>query len=121
MTDLFGEDAWADMPFPEAGSEDMAFVLEEVPGAYLNVSACALDDHRLAEDNHSPQGGVRRLGRAGRRGRAGGDGTAPVTAARPTVTTATPPRTTLGVVVTDLDLTTASGRAGCHGPRSSAG
>ena len=55
VTDLFGEDSWADMPFPEAGSEDMAFVLEQVPGAYLNVSACALEDHRLAEDNHSPR------------------------------------------------------------------
>ena len=43
------------MPFPEAGSEDMAFVLERVPGAYLNVSACAVEDHRLAEDNHSPR------------------------------------------------------------------
>ena len=55
VIDLFGEDSWTDMPFPEAGSEDMAFVLEQVPGAYLNVSACALDDHRLAEDNHSPR------------------------------------------------------------------
>jgi hippurate hydrolase len=55
VTDLFGEGAWADMPFPEAGSEDMAFVLEEVPGAYLNVSACAHEDHRTAEDNHSPR------------------------------------------------------------------
>jgi amidohydrolase len=55
VTDLFGEQAWADMPYPEAGSEDMAFVLEQVPGAYLNVSACALDDHHLAEDNHSPR------------------------------------------------------------------
>ena len=55
VTDLFGPDSWADMPFPEAGSEDMAFVLERVPGAYLNVSACAVDDHRLAGDNHSPR------------------------------------------------------------------
>jgi amidohydrolase len=55
VTDLFGKDAWADMPFPEAGSEDMAFVFDEVPGAYLNVSACALADPHLAEDNHSPR------------------------------------------------------------------
>ncbi|QIM21317.1 amidohydrolase [Phycicoccus sp. HDW14] len=53
--DLFGAEHWADMDNPEAGSEDMAFVLEEVPGAYLNVSACALEDHTLAEDNHSPR------------------------------------------------------------------
>ncbi|GIL35676.1 M20 family metallopeptidase [Phycicoccus sp. DTK01] len=55
VLDLFGADRWAEMANPEAGSEDMSFVLEEVPGAYLNVSACALEDHTLAEDNHSPR------------------------------------------------------------------
>jgi amidohydrolase len=55
VTDLFGEERWADMVNPEAGSEDMAFVLDEVPGCYLNVSACAHDDHTVAEDNHSPR------------------------------------------------------------------
>ena len=55
MVDLFGADRWADMADPEAGSEDMSFVLEQVPGAYLNVSACAHADHRDAEDNHSPR------------------------------------------------------------------
>jgi amidohydrolase len=55
VVDLFGADRWADMVNPEAGSEDMSFVLEEVPGAYLNVSACALADHGAAEDNHSPR------------------------------------------------------------------
>jgi hippurate hydrolase len=53
--DLFGADRWTDQLHPELGSEDMSFVLEEVPGAYLNVSACATGDHRLAEDNHSPR------------------------------------------------------------------
>jgi metal-dependent amidase/aminoacylase/carboxypeptidase family protein len=55
VTDLFGTGRWADMVNPEAGSEDMSFVLEEVPGAYLNVSACAHADHHDAEDNHSPR------------------------------------------------------------------
>ena len=55
VTDLFGEQHWADMENPEAGSEDMAFVLDEVPGAYLNVSACSVPDVRDAEDNHSPR------------------------------------------------------------------
>jgi amidohydrolase len=55
VADLFGEDRWTDMVNPEAGSEDMSFVLDEVPGAYLNVSACALPDHADAEDNHSPR------------------------------------------------------------------
>ena len=55
VADLFGEDRWTDMVNPEAGSEDMSFVLDEVPGAYLNVSACAHEDHTVAEDNHSPR------------------------------------------------------------------
>lgn len=55
VTDLFGEDRWADMVNPEAGSEDMSFVLDEVPGAYLNISACACADPDEAEDNHSPR------------------------------------------------------------------
>jgi amidohydrolase len=55
VTDLFGAERWAEMPVPEMGSEDMSFVLQEVPGAYLNVSACAVGDHRRAEDNHSPR------------------------------------------------------------------
>ena len=55
VTDLFGMERWADMLDPEAGSEDMSFVLDEVPGAYLNVSACAHEDHTVAEDNHSPR------------------------------------------------------------------
>lgn len=55
VVDLFGVDRWSDMPLPEAGAEDMAFVLEEVPGAYLNVGACTVDDHTTAEDNHSPR------------------------------------------------------------------
>jgi hippurate hydrolase len=55
VVDLFGADRWADMLDPEAGSEDMSFVLQEVPGAYLNVSACAHVDPQDAEDNHSPR------------------------------------------------------------------
>jgi amidohydrolase len=55
VVDLFGSERWADMVNPEAGSEDMSFVLDEVPGAYLNVSACALPDPADAEDNHSPR------------------------------------------------------------------
>ena len=55
VVDLFGEENWVDMPFPEAGSEDMSFVLDEVPGAYLIVSACVQGNHHDAEDNHSPR------------------------------------------------------------------
>lgn len=54
VTDLFGPDRWAPMPEPELGSEDMSFVLDEVPGAYLNLSAC-VGDPAEADDNHSPR------------------------------------------------------------------
>ncbi len=54
LLDLFGEDRWADMPEPELGSEDMSFVLDQVPGAYLNLSACPPGvDPDSAPDNHS--------------------------------------------------------------------
>ncbi|KGN34788.1 amidohydrolase [Knoellia sinensis KCTC 19936] len=55
VVELFGEERWSDMEVPEAGAEDMSFVLEQVPGAYLNVGACVSDDHTTAEDNHSPR------------------------------------------------------------------
>lgn len=56
VIDLFGEESWADMPNPELGSEDMAFVFEQVPGAYLNLSACpGTSDPGTAPDNHSPR------------------------------------------------------------------
>ena len=55
VVDLFGADAWADMADPEAGSEDMSFVHELVPSAYLNLSACVTADPADAEDNHSPR------------------------------------------------------------------
>ncbi len=55
VVDLFGESRWADMAVPEAGAEDFAFVLEQVPGAYLNVSACPSADPDTAPDNHSPR------------------------------------------------------------------
>ena len=54
VTDLFGADRWVTMPNPELGSEDMSFVLDEVPGAYLNLSAL-MGDPAAAEDNHSPR------------------------------------------------------------------
>lgn len=53
VVDLFGADRWAPMPFPEAGSEDFSFVAEQVPSAYVFLSACA-GDPATAPDNHSP-------------------------------------------------------------------
>ena len=43
------------MPDPEAGAEDFSYVLQEVPGAYVFLSACASSDPQTAEDNHSPR------------------------------------------------------------------
>ncbi|HEU4514331.1 MAG TPA: M20 family metallopeptidase [Nocardioidaceae bacterium] len=55
VADLFGADRYSEMPHPEMGSEDMSFVLERVPGAYLFVSACPAEDYESAADNHSPR------------------------------------------------------------------
>ncbi len=55
VTDLFGADRFTLMAEPELGSEDMSFVLDRVPGAYLNLGACPVADHEHAPDNHSPR------------------------------------------------------------------
>jgi amidohydrolase len=55
VVDLFGADRFSEMPRPEMGSEDMSFVMEKVPGAYLFVSACPAEDYEHAPDNHSPR------------------------------------------------------------------
>ncbi|HEX6486816.1 MAG TPA: M20 family metallopeptidase [Nocardioidaceae bacterium] len=54
VVDLFGESSYSEMPHPEMGSEDMSFVFEQVPGAYLFLGACPGDDYASAPDNHSP-------------------------------------------------------------------
>lgn len=53
--DLFGPERFTLMPNPEMGSEDMSFVMQQVPGAYLFVSACGAEDYEHAPDNHSPR------------------------------------------------------------------
>jgi amidohydrolase len=55
VDDLFGPDRFTDLPTPELGAEDMAFVMELVPSAYFNVGACPIDDYGSAADNHSPR------------------------------------------------------------------
>ena len=55
VVDLFGGQRWVEMANPEMGSEDMSFVMDEVPGAYLFVSACAGPDPTAVPDNHSPR------------------------------------------------------------------
>lgn len=54
IVDLFGLDRFRERAHAECGAEDMSFVLNEVPGAYVNLSACAAADPESAADNHSP-------------------------------------------------------------------
>ena len=53
LVDLFGEDRYVEELELDAGTEDFSYVLDRVPGAYLNISACATDDPDTAADNHS--------------------------------------------------------------------
>lgn len=55
VEDLFGPGQYAEREFPEMGSEDMSYVMEQVPGAYFFVSACPAEDYLAAPDNHSPR------------------------------------------------------------------
>jgi amidohydrolase len=55
ITDLFGAERYREWPNPDPGGEDMSFVLQRVPGAYVMVSACPPGaDPATAPDNHSP-------------------------------------------------------------------
>ncbi len=55
ITDLFGSDRYREWANPDPGGEDMSYVLQQVPGAYVMVSACPPEaDPLTAPDNHSP-------------------------------------------------------------------
>jgi metal-dependent amidase/aminoacylase/carboxypeptidase family protein len=52
----FGPHAFIQTPNPITGSEDFSFVLEQVPGAFVMMSACAPGtDAALAPFNHSAE------------------------------------------------------------------
>ena len=54
--ELFGEERFAWMANPEAGAEDMSYVLERVPGAFVNLGACPPGlDPMTAPLNHAAQ------------------------------------------------------------------
>ncbi|MGW2485664.1 M20 metallopeptidase family protein [Streptomyces sp. NPDC001606] len=56
VTDLFGAARYLDARTRTPGGEDMAFVLDQIPGAYLMLGACPPDrDFSTAAQNHSPQ------------------------------------------------------------------
>ncbi|GAA1840227.1 M20 metallopeptidase family protein [Asanoa iriomotensis] len=53
---VFGDQRYQWLRNPKTGSEDMSFVLEKVPGAYLNLGACPPDrDPATAPSNHSAE------------------------------------------------------------------
>jgi len=54
VTDLFGAGRYTELDHPRAGAEDFAYVLQEVPGAFVFLSACAAADPATAPTNHSP-------------------------------------------------------------------
>jgi len=56
VRELFGEDRFAWMPQPDPGAEDMSYVLERVPGAYVNLGACPAEwDAATAPVNHAAE------------------------------------------------------------------
>jgi hippurate hydrolase len=54
IENVFGTGRFRERPHPRVGAEDFSYVLNEVPGVYLNLSACASADPDTAADNHSP-------------------------------------------------------------------
>ena len=53
--DLFGGEAFIEMPNPIAGAEDYSRVLEEVPGSYVFLGASVDQDVTASDVNHSPR------------------------------------------------------------------
>ena len=53
--EIFGNDAYMDMPHPIAGAEDYSRVLEQVPGSYIFLGASVDQDFTKSEVNHSPR------------------------------------------------------------------
>jgi hippurate hydrolase len=53
--ELFGAEAFMEMPHPIAGAEDYSRVLEEVPGSYVFLGASVDQDVTKSEVNHSPR------------------------------------------------------------------
>jgi amidohydrolase len=55
VSDLFGEERMIVMPAPRLSAEDFAFILRQVPGAFVFLGAHSGDgDYTTAPGNHSP-------------------------------------------------------------------
>jgi hippurate hydrolase len=56
IAEVLGDDRFVTMPDPLTGSEDFSYVLEQVPGAFIMVGACAPGtDPATAPYNHSAE------------------------------------------------------------------
>lgn len=55
VREVFGEERYEEMANPITGSEDFSRVLNEVPGAFVFLGACATGDPASAPTNHSPR------------------------------------------------------------------
>jgi amidohydrolase len=55
VAEVFGPARLHPMEHPDPGSEDFAFVLQQVPGAFLFLGATPGDDHTVMPNNHSPR------------------------------------------------------------------
>ncbi|WP_394939734.1 M20 family metallopeptidase [Psychromicrobium sp. YIM B11713] len=55
IEELFGPERFDLMADPLPGGEDFSFVLNEVPGSYVFLSACSAENPAEAEGNHSPR------------------------------------------------------------------
>lgn len=56
VREVFGEERYAEAERPFSGSEDFAYMLQEVPGTFIALGACPPDrDPERAPYNHSPE------------------------------------------------------------------
>lgn len=55
VREVYGEQRFVAMDNPVMGSEDFSRVLEQAPGAFVFLGACAGDDFEKAAANHSPR------------------------------------------------------------------
>ena len=56
VREVLGEDRYAELPAPIAGSEDFSRVIDAVPGAFIGIGAVLPGlDHETSPTNHSPR------------------------------------------------------------------
>jgi hippurate hydrolase len=53
--EVFGDEHYRPLEYPDTGAEDFSRILAEVPGCYLFLGAVPEGDYRTAPSNHSPR------------------------------------------------------------------